>query len=112
MASGLPVVATKVGGIEDYLRDGENGLIVERDAADLAVKLDRLLNDPELQARLREQGLTTAAGYAWEKIAKQYLALFDEVIADRTRGSGLNVRRLRWLRKPPGLVARNPGFSI
>jgi glycosyltransferase involved in cell wall biosynthesis len=112
MASGLPVVATKVGGIEDYLRDGENGLIVARDAADLAVKLDRLLNDPELQARLREQGLTTAAGYAWEKIAKQYLALFDEVIADRTRGSGLNVGRLRWLRKPHGLVARNPGFSI
>ncbi len=87
MASGLPVLASPVGGIEDYLRDGENGLHIQRDPQDIAVKLDRMLNEPELYARLRERGLTTAGDYAWEKIARKYLTLFNEVIAERAGDS-------------------------
>jgi UDP-glucose:(heptosyl)LPS alpha-1,3-glucosyltransferase len=85
MASGLPVLASPVGGIEDYLRDGENGFYIKRDAKDIAVKLDRLLNDATLHARIRERGLATAENYAWDKIAKQYLLLFEELIAERAR---------------------------
>jgi UDP-glucose:(heptosyl)LPS alpha-1,3-glucosyltransferase len=87
MASGLPVFATPVGGIEDYLVDGNNGFHIERNATDIAAKLDRVLNNPRLLARVRERGLDTAKGYAWEKIAKQYLRLFDELIAEKVRGS-------------------------
>lgn len=87
MASGLPVLASPVGGVEDYLRDGENGFHVKRDAAEIAVKLDRVLNDPELHARIREQGLATAENYAWEKIADQYLRLFEELVSERARSS-------------------------
>ena len=85
MASGLPVLASPVGGIEDYLRDGVNGFHIRRDAEDIAAKLERLLSDPELQARFREQGLATAGNYAWEKIAQQYLNLFDELAAEKSR---------------------------
>jgi len=79
MASGVPVLASPVGGIEDYLRDGVNGFHIRRDAKDIASKLDRLFNDPALQARIREEGIATAGDYAWEKIARQYLALFAEL---------------------------------
>ena len=85
MASGLPVLASPVGGIEDYLVDGENGLHISRDAGDIAVKLDRVLSNPTLHARLRENGLATAKKYSWEKIAKQYLTLFNVVLTERTR---------------------------
>jgi UDP-glucose:(heptosyl)LPS alpha-1,3-glucosyltransferase len=87
MASGLPVLASPVGGIEDYLRDGENGLHIERDPQDIAAKLDRILNDPALHASISQRGLATAQDYAWEKIAKRYLRLFDELIAERALDS-------------------------
>ncbi len=85
MASGVPVLACPVGGIEDYLRDGENGFHVKREPQDIALKLDRLLNDPQLSKRLSEGGLATAQNYAWDKIAKQYLKLFNEVLAEKSR---------------------------
>jgi UDP-glucose:(heptosyl)LPS alpha-1,3-glucosyltransferase len=86
MASGLPVLASPVGGIEDYLIDGVNGFHIRRDSADIAEKLDRVLSDPSLLARVRQRGLATAKDYAWEKIAKQYLRLFDELMAEGVRG--------------------------
>jgi glycosyltransferase involved in cell wall biosynthesis len=87
MASGLPVLACPVGGIEDYLVDGVNGFHIKRDAADIAARLDLLLSDQELSNRIRERGLSTAEGYGWEKIAQQYLNLFDELIAERAQDS-------------------------
>jgi len=77
------VLASPVGGIEDYLRDGVNGFHIQRDAHDIAGKLDRVLRDPELHARIREAGLETAANYSWEIIADQYLMLFEELKAER-----------------------------
>ena len=83
MASGLPVLASRVGGIEDYLRDEENGLFIKRDGQDIAQKLDRVLADAGLRARLRSNGLKTAANYSWDKIAQQYLRLFDQLMMER-----------------------------
>ena len=80
MASGLPVVATPVGGIEDYLIDGENGLHIHHDPSEIAAKMDRLLNDKFLQAKVIERGLATANEYSWEKIATRYIDLFQELV--------------------------------
>lgn len=99
MASGLPVLASPVGGIEDYLIDGENGFHIQRDPKEIAVKLERVLSEPALHARIRERGLATAKNYAWEKIAKQYLSLFDELIAERAL-------------KPHGFPVPDPSISV
>ncbi|HEV7473242.1 MAG TPA: glycosyltransferase family 4 protein [Pyrinomonadaceae bacterium] len=99
MASGLPVLAAPVGGIEDYLVDGKNGFHIQRDSQEIALKLDRVLNDPDLHARLRESGLATAQTYSWEKIARQYLNLFNELLAERAR-------------KVQGFALPDPSISI
>jgi glycosyltransferase involved in cell wall biosynthesis len=99
MASGLPVLASPVGGIEDYLVDGDNGFHIRRDAEDIAVKLDRVLNEPSLHAQIRERGLATAQNYSWDKIAKQYLSLFKELSAERARN-------------PRGFAVQDPSGSI
>jgi glycosyltransferase involved in cell wall biosynthesis len=55
MAFGLPVIATSVGGIPDFVRDGEDGLLVPpRDAEALGEAIDALARDPELRTRLGE----------------------------------------------------------
>jgi len=62
MAAGCPVIATRVGGIPDLVRDGENGLLVPPgDPAALAAALQRLLADHALAARLGRQARATVA---------------------------------------------------
>jgi glycosyltransferase involved in cell wall biosynthesis len=57
LAAGRPVVATRVGGVPDVVRDGEDGFLVETGATDeLADRLERLARDPELRERMGEQG--------------------------------------------------------
>ena len=75
MASGLPLFATRVGGIEDYLSDGYNGHFIERDAADIAARLRPVLDDPDRLRRLGLGARATAERYAWPKIAAQYASL-------------------------------------
>ncbi|HEX5467204.1 MAG TPA: glycosyltransferase [Candidatus Limnocylindrales bacterium] len=53
MASGLPVVASRLSGIPELVRDGETGLLAEpADVAGLAAAIRRLAEQPELRARL------------------------------------------------------------
>jgi glycosyltransferase involved in cell wall biosynthesis len=60
LATGVPVVASRVGGIPDILIHEHNGLLVEpRDAEGLAEAIVRILSDEKLRKRLREGGLTT-----------------------------------------------------
>ena len=53
LATGRPVVATRVGGVPDVVREGEDGFLVEvGDVDGLAERLARLAADPELRARM------------------------------------------------------------
>jgi glycosyltransferase involved in cell wall biosynthesis len=57
LASGCPVVATRVGGVPDVVRDGEDGFLVEPgDVLALAERLVRLAADPGLRGRLGAAG--------------------------------------------------------
>lgn len=79
MASGVPVVASPVGGIEDYLIDGQNGFHINQEGQEIATKLDRLLSDDSLREQIVRAGLATAQEYGWDKIAEKYLKLFDDL---------------------------------
>ena len=56
MACGRPVVAVAEGGFTDNVEDGENGLLVERDPAEMALALRRVLEDRGLARRLGSSG--------------------------------------------------------
>ncbi|HYC36430.1 MAG TPA: glycosyltransferase family 4 protein [Usitatibacter sp.] len=81
MAAGCAVVATRVGGIPDVVRDGENGLLVEPgDTRALQAALERLVADPALARRLGAAARATiAARYtperAMERLEQIYAGL-------------------------------------
>jgi glycosyltransferase involved in cell wall biosynthesis len=57
MAAGLPVVATRVGGVDELVADGDTGMLVPPgDAAALSAALGLLIADPALRRRLGEAG--------------------------------------------------------
>jgi glycosyltransferase involved in cell wall biosynthesis len=57
MSAGLPVVATASGGLSETVRDGVEGLIVPKcDPAAIADSVARLLDEPDLRARLGAAG--------------------------------------------------------
>lgn len=64
MALGKPVVATRATGTADYIRDGENGLLVEpANAPALAEAVNRLWRDQGLSTRLTQAALADCQGY-------------------------------------------------
>ncbi len=86
MAAGVPVVATNVGGIKDFARDGENCLLVgPEDAEGAAEAIKKILIDKELAGRLKEGGLKTAEKYDWQEIAGRMRKVFDKVSVSKKR---------------------------
>ncbi|MGK5448192.1 glycosyltransferase family 4 protein [Streptomyces radiopugnans] len=82
MAAGLPVVASRVGGIPDLVRDGHNGLLVPPgDAAAFARAVGRLLGDPATAARLGREARHTAGAYAWPLLAEKVAGVYHRVVA-------------------------------
>ena len=88
MAAGAPVVCTDANGNRDFCHDGENCLMVERDPAAVAAGLQRVLEDPELCARLVAGGLRTVLDYSWTRRMDDVESFFNRVADKRPRPSG------------------------
>ena len=82
MASGLPVVATNVGGNMELARHDREGLLFPRgDAAGCAAALVRLFTEPTLAARLGAAGRTRALErYQLSRTVEEYYALYRRLV--------------------------------
>jgi glycosyltransferase involved in cell wall biosynthesis len=83
LASGTPVVATRVGGVPDVVRDGVDGFLVEPgDTEGAAETLAQLAADPELRARLGESGRThTFERYSVARLVDDVDRLYRSLLA-------------------------------
>jgi L-malate glycosyltransferase len=80
-AVGLPVIATKTGGILEAVFHEQNGLLVPpNSAADMAAAIIRLYDDPDLRNRLAEKGKQTVQEFSIEKTVEKNLKLYDELL--------------------------------
>jgi glycosyltransferase involved in cell wall biosynthesis len=74
-AAGLAIVTTNTCGMKDFIRDGENGLLIEPGGADaLTTSVLRLVEDPALAARLGAAAREKASTFSWRRSAEQFLA--------------------------------------
>jgi len=80
MACGIPVIASRVGGLTFTVRDGETGFLVpERNSKALADKLNLVLTDECLRQRLGHRASQVSLGYSWDIVADQLEALYAEL---------------------------------
>ena len=81
MAAGVVIVGSGGGGIIDFLKDSETGLVCDPlNPADIAEKIYRLLDNSALKQKLAEAGQQLVLEkYGWEKIATQYAKLYQSI---------------------------------
>jgi glycosyltransferase involved in cell wall biosynthesis len=78
MATGVPLVTTRVGQAPELVGHGENGLLCDvDDVENLAASLQRLHDDPRLRQRFRAEGRKTAEAYADERLDGGWQRLLD-----------------------------------
>ncbi len=81
-ASGLPVVASRVGGLPEVVADGETGLLVEPDdPAALAAALSALIHNPERRRAMSAAARAHAvARYDWHACARAMERLYEATL--------------------------------
>jgi D-inositol-3-phosphate glycosyltransferase len=83
MASGLPVIASRVGGLRFTVRDGTTGLLVpEGDDAALAAAITALLADGSRRRELGRKAVEWAQSFAWPCVARALAGLYAELIPE------------------------------
>ena len=82
MAAARPIVSSDLPSIREILRDTESALLVAPgDPIAMASAIERLLNDPELAARLARVAFDDVLQYSWQRRAERLEALFTETVA-------------------------------
>jgi UDP-glucose:(heptosyl)LPS alpha-1,3-glucosyltransferase len=80
-AAGLPLLVTRVHGVEDVLEHGRNGWFITPDGAGIAGRLRELEADPALAGRMGAAARSAAAAFSWDAMVERYLELYDELDA-------------------------------
>ncbi|MET0607986.1 MAG: glycosyltransferase, partial [Gaiellaceae bacterium] len=81
LASGTPLVATDVRGLRELVADEENALLVPEDPHALAAALRRVLDDPELAARLAAAGKHVDGAGNDRRLVERFLELYERLAA-------------------------------
>ena len=76
-ALGTPVIATRVGGIPHFIKDGENGILIDYGEPDQIVEaVERLLINKKLRTKIIKNGIRTAKSLSWTKIVPRILQVY------------------------------------
>ena len=81
MASGLPVITSKLAGAAELITDGKDGMLLNdpKDVNDISEKLNYLINDKVSRENIAKAARATAEKYTWERTAKGMLEVFEKV---------------------------------
>ena len=90
MAAGAPVLASNIPGYAAVLGDGElGGLFEPNDEVSLANGIVRLMQQPELRARMAAKGRTYVQRFSWDRVASEVLDFYGKLLDERAPLQGL-----------------------
>ena len=88
LAFGLPIAATRAGGIPEVIIDGESGLLADREnPSDLGEAIVALLTDDDLRDRLRANALLRAKEFSVERMTDRTVSIYESVMSGRRSGA-------------------------
>jgi glycosyltransferase involved in cell wall biosynthesis len=88
MALGTPVIASAVGGLNEIIINGYNGIKVTPGSAyELAEAIVKIIDDPSLSKKLIENAKNFVKNFTWEKAAEETIKLYEEVIREYNIGN-------------------------
>jgi phosphatidylinositol alpha 1,6-mannosyltransferase len=90
LASGVPVVAPRAGGLIDVVADGAGFLYQPGNGTELAAYVARLVGDPQLRAAMAETAHRSVQGRSWPAVNERLVEHYREVSGTR---AGLGLRR-------------------
>lgn len=80
MVLGKPILATRVGGLQEILRDRENGLLVEPTVDALVEGANLLLDDSLLASEIGSRAAQAIADLTWQNQSRKLLNLYDSLL--------------------------------
>jgi glycosyltransferase-like protein len=91
MSAGVPVVSSNIPPMTEFLRNGENSILVDlMDYKGLARGILEILENPGLADRLKAGGGETARYYSWESAAEKHAELYGSILNERSGGKVIN----------------------
>jgi len=86
MAHGLPVIATRAGGIPDKVKDGVNGTLVDPGDIDaLSRAIVKMANAPEEMSRMKRESRELLEPFLWPRIAQRVIAEYERLLRERKK---------------------------
>ena len=80
MASGLPVVTSRIAGASELIGEYKTGLLLNpKDSKEISEKINYLIDNPEVMKRIGKNAAKKMKKYTWKKTAKDMLKVFEEV---------------------------------
>jgi glycosyltransferase involved in cell wall biosynthesis len=88
-AAGVPVIGTRVPGLEDLIEEGKAGWLVPPESPlALAEALARVLADPQVPGSLSEEVRRRVQDFSWPVVARRHLQLYESLLsAQKVHGS-------------------------
>jgi glycosyltransferase involved in cell wall biosynthesis len=79
----LPIVVTRVNGVDELVGDNEAGVLVERDRHAVGAALARLALDPDLREQLGRAARARTRGLTWRRSSEQMVSLYRRLEGSR-----------------------------
>jgi len=82
-AMGKPVIATRQGGIPYFIKDGQDGVLIDYGRPDqIAKAVEKLLSDREFREKIGKKGKETARMLKWDVITQKILDIYELIIEE------------------------------
>jgi phosphatidyl-myo-inositol alpha-mannosyltransferase len=85
MATGKPVVASRISGYASVISDGVEGLLVPpKQEVPLAQAISNLIKNGSLRSQMGEKGRSKSANYSWEQVSRKVMDYYTRILLNKT----------------------------